>query len=83
MTCTVYRLLSDDISHITLELKTHLYSLCRHRWIHCMTDHSPLVEPPEDRKFLQDHVSSKTGTDEEYVPYSTTLPKIHSWQPNH
>ena len=56
--------------------------LYRHRWMHCMTDHTPIVEPPEERKFIMDHLESKTGTKDEYVPYSTTRPKIHSWKPN-
>ena len=49
--------------------------------MHCMTDNTPVVEPPEERKFLQDHVENKSGTKEEYIPYSTTRTKIHSWQP--
>lgn len=46
-----------------------------------MTDDSPVAKPPEYKKFLLDHVENKSGTNEEYVPYSTTRDKIHSWQP--
>ena len=53
-----------------------------HRWLHLMTDNPPTVEPPENRKFLIDHLENKSGTLDEYVPYSTTRPKIEQWQPN-
>jgi NADH:ubiquinone oxidoreductase subunit len=53
-----------------------------HRWLHSMTDHTPIVEPPEQHKFVVDHTVNTSGTSDEYIPYSTTRPKIHSWQPN-
>ncbi|EDO45329.1 predicted protein [Nematostella vectensis] len=52
-----------------------------HRWLHNMTDDPPSKVPPVPRKFFLDHETSKTGTDEKYVPYSTTRPKIESWTP--
>lgn len=52
-----------------------------HRWLHYMTDDPPTKVPPEPRKFIQPHETNKTGTKLEYVPYSTTLPKIEEWQP--
>ena len=57
------------------------FSLHRHRWLHYMTDHSPVEEPPEEKKFLQTHEENFSGTEHEYIPYSTTRPKIESWQP--
>ena len=50
-----------------------------HCWLHHMTDKVPGSEP--DKKFLLDHRENKTGTTQEYVPYSTTNPKIESWKP--
>ena len=50
-------------------------------WLHHMTDKSPAENPPEEKKFLQDHEENFSGTLKQYVPYSTTRPKIESWQP--
>jgi len=52
-----------------------------HRWLHYMTDRSPVEEPPEPKKFALSHQENVTGTEQEYIPYSTTRPKIESWQP--
>lgn len=52
-----------------------------HRWLHYITDDPPTTVPPEPRKFIQPHETNKTGTKLEYVPYSTTLPKIEEWVP--
>ena len=52
-----------------------------HRWLHYMTDDPPTKVPAEPRKFIQPHEINKTGTKLEYVPYSTTRPKIEEWQP--
>ncbi|XP_031557980.1 NADH dehydrogenase [ubiquinone] 1 alpha subcomplex subunit 12-like [Actinia tenebrosa] len=52
-----------------------------HRWMHYMTDETPVQSKPVQRKFLMDHERNYTGTKREYVPYSTTRPKIESWQP--
>jgi NADH dehydrogenase (ubiquinone) 1 alpha subcomplex subunit 12 len=29
-----------------------------------------------------DHIENKSGTQEAYMPYSTTKPKIQAWDPN-
>lgn len=52
-----------------------------HRWMHYMTDDPPTKVLPAERKFIQAHETNKTGTKLEYVPYSTTRPKIEEWQP--
>jgi len=52
-----------------------------HRWLHYITDDPPTTVPPEPRKFIQPHETNKTGTKLEYVPYSTTLPRIEEWVP--
>lgn len=64
-----------------IPVKWSLLSLHRHRWLHAMTDIPPTVEPPTQRKFLDEHVENLSGTDREYVPYSTTQPKIEAWRP--
>ncbi|XP_039263251.1 NADH dehydrogenase [ubiquinone] 1 alpha subcomplex subunit 12-like [Styela clava] len=52
-----------------------------HRWLHYMTDDPPTKVPPTPRPFMMKHEATKTGTDDCYVPYSTTRPKIQSWKP--
>ncbi|ELT96072.1 hypothetical protein CAPTEDRAFT_164106 [Capitella teleta] len=52
-----------------------------HRWMHHMTDDPPTVVPPVNYKWLPLHKENKTGTAGEYVPYSTTRPRIQAWQP--
>ncbi|XP_064387449.1 NADH dehydrogenase [ubiquinone] 1 alpha subcomplex subunit 12-like [Halichondria panicea] len=52
-----------------------------HRWLHHMGEHNPIAEPLEIRKFQLEHSENLSGTVREYVPYSTTRPKIESWQP--
>ena len=52
-----------------------------HRWLHYMTDDPPTSVPPEERKFFKTHIPNRTGSKKEYVPYSTTAPKIHTWEP--
>lgn len=32
-------------------------------------------------KWLADHTENLTGTKEQYMPYSTTRPKIEAWRP--
>ncbi|XP_076814638.1 NADH dehydrogenase [ubiquinone] 1 alpha subcomplex subunit 12-like [Clavelina lepadiformis] len=52
-----------------------------HRWLHYMTDDPPTKVPPKQRPFLIKHKRNMTGTNDCYVPYSTTRPKIESWKP--
>ena len=52
-----------------------------HRWMHHMTDDTPVAVPPTPRKFFVDHYRNMSGTNDRYVPYSTTLPKVESWSP--
>ncbi len=56
--------------------------ICRHRWLHYMTDDPPTTLPPVERKWMIDHKENLSGFPEgEYVPYSTTPPKIQAWKP--
>lgn len=32
-------------------------------------------------KWFEDHTENMSGTNEQYVPYSTTRPKIEAWVP--
>lgn len=32
-------------------------------------------------KWIAKHTENETGTERQYVPYSTTPPKIQAWQP--
>ncbi|XP_071162602.1 NADH dehydrogenase [ubiquinone] 1 alpha subcomplex subunit 12-like [Mytilus galloprovincialis] len=53
-----------------------------HGWLHYSTDETPIDNPPVKRKWMVDvHTENLSGTKECYVPYSTTRPKIESWQP--
>ena len=52
-----------------------------HRWLHYMTDDPPTEVAPAQRKFHAEHKPNLTGTDGDYIPYSTTRPKIQSWVP--
>merc|ERR1712080_809284 len=50
-------------------------------WMHYKTDKTPLQEPPADYPWMIPHKENKSGTNEAYVPYSTTRPKIQAWKP--
>ncbi|PAA81278.1 hypothetical protein BOX15_Mlig032450g1, partial [Macrostomum lignano] len=55
-----------------------------HRWLHSMTDDPPNKVPPSPQhKWLADHEQNPSGVNprREYVPYSTTRPKIEAWKP--
>merc|ERR1712098_35355 len=52
-----------------------------HRWIHYIGDEAPTVKPPVHRKWMVTHTENLSGTCKQYMPYSTTRPKIDSWEP--
>ncbi|XP_064633173.1 probable NADH dehydrogenase [ubiquinone] 1 alpha subcomplex subunit 12 [Lineus longissimus] len=52
-----------------------------HRWLHSITDKSPIEEPPKFERWMCDHEENFTGTNKDYVPYSTARPKVESWVP--
>merc|ERR1712179_33405 len=52
-----------------------------HGWLHYMTDKTPIEAPPVEKKWMALHTENFTGTDKQYVPYSTTRPKIEAWKP--
>ncbi|CAH1264450.1 NDUFA12 [Branchiostoma lanceolatum] len=53
-----------------------------HRWMHCIGEHPPTEVPLTNPKFKQEHRINFSGNSRQnYVPYTTTPPKIESWQP--
>lgn len=52
-----------------------------HRWLHYMTDDPPTMTDLPRRKWMVPHTENLTATDQQYVPYSTTRPKIEAWKP--
>jgi len=50
-------------------------------WLHYKTDDPPTKKPPVDYKWIVEHTENKSGTSEQYVPYTTTPPKIEPWVP--
>ncbi|XP_014782793.1 NADH dehydrogenase [ubiquinone] 1 alpha subcomplex subunit 12 [Octopus bimaculoides] len=53
-----------------------------HRWLHYIGDVPPSVSPPVSKPWMSPHIENPSGTCKEYVPYSTTRPKIESWKPS-
>ncbi|CAL1528163.1 unnamed protein product [Lymnaea stagnalis] len=52
-----------------------------HRWLQYITDEPPSTHPLPKRNWMADHTENLTGSSKEYVPYSTTRPKIEAWVP--
>ncbi|KAM3179075.1 hypothetical protein ACTXT7_001295 [Hymenolepis weldensis] len=53
-----------------------------HRWLHNMTDETPIAHPPERKPWMLDHQENLTLEEpNKYIPYSTTKPKIDAWEP--
>jgi len=52
-------------------------------WLHYKTDLPPHKDPSRPKyKWMLDHQANMSGTEEAYMPYSTTKPKITPWQPS-
>lgn len=52
-----------------------------HNWLHYVTDDSPIDKPRVNYKWMIDHKENLSGSQMQYVPYSTTPTKIESWSP--
>ncbi|KAK7499507.1 hypothetical protein BaRGS_00009159 [Batillaria attramentaria] len=52
-----------------------------HRWLSYISDEPPTVAKLPKRPWMAKHTENPSGTPDEYVPYSTTRPKIEAWQP--
>ncbi|KAL5241256.1 hypothetical protein ACI65C_008666 [Semiaphis heraclei] len=51
-------------------------------WIHYKTDLLPYNDPSRPKyKWMAKHTENETGTNRQYVPYSTMPPKIQAWVP--
>ena len=50
-------------------------------WMHHKTDIPPTEKPPVHYDWMKEHAMNPSGTSHQYVPYSTTKPKIQSWTP--
>ncbi|XP_071549967.1 NADH dehydrogenase [ubiquinone] 1 alpha subcomplex subunit 12 [Panulirus ornatus] len=50
-------------------------------WLHHMADKPPTEVPPTSYAWQSGHEENKTGTEDAYMPYSTTKPKIQAWIP--
>ncbi|CAG9764354.1 unnamed protein product [Ceutorhynchus assimilis] len=53
-------------------------------WLHYKTDYIPECDPGRpspNYKWMLEHTENFTGTPGQYMPYSTTMPKIHAWVP--
>jgi len=50
-------------------------------WMHHKTDIPPTEKPPVHYDWMKEHSMNQSGTSHQYVPYSTTKPKIQSWKP--
>ncbi|BHF59314.1 NADH dehydrogenase 1 alpha subcomplex subunit 12 ndufa12/DAP13 [Sparganum proliferum] len=56
----------------------------RHRWLHYMTDQTPITHPPDRKPWMQDHKENTTlQPDAKYIPFPTVKPKIEAWNPKH
>ncbi|XP_049824429.1 probable NADH dehydrogenase [ubiquinone] 1 alpha subcomplex subunit 12 [Aethina tumida] len=51
-------------------------------WLHYKTDLVPDQDPSRPKyKWMSDHTENLSGTPGQYMPYSTTRPKIEAWAP--
>ncbi|CAK9800551.1 Probable NADH dehydrogenase [ubiquinone] 1 alpha subcomplex subunit 12 [Anthophora plagiata] len=51
-------------------------------WLHYKTDLPPHKDPSRPKyKWMLDHQENLSGTNQAYMPYSTTKPKIIPWKP--
>jgi NADH dehydrogenase (ubiquinone) 1 alpha subcomplex subunit 12 len=51
-----------------------------HMWLHRISDVAPSRQSPAPYKFKEAHTANLTGTEGEYRPYNTTVPKIFPWR---
>ncbi|XP_023949877.1 probable NADH dehydrogenase [ubiquinone] 1 alpha subcomplex subunit 12 [Bicyclus anynana] len=51
-------------------------------WLHYKTDLLPHQDPGRPKyKWMAEHTENLSGTTGQYVPYSTTRPKVEAWMP--
>lgn len=51
-------------------------------WLHYKTDLTPDKDPSRPKhRWMMDHTENFSGTPGQFMPYSTTRPKIEAWVP--
>ncbi|KAL4227064.1 NADH dehydrogenase 1 alpha subcomplex subunit 12 ndufa12/DAP13 [Mactra antiquata] len=50
-------------------------------WLQYSREESPVENPAPDRQWYGPHIDNRSGSKDEYVPYSTAKPKVQSWTP--
>lgn len=58
-----------------------LFYQYRRSWLQYSREESPIEKPAVPRKWYGEHIDNKSGSPEEYVPYSTAKPKVEAWRP--
>jgi len=58
-----------------------LFEYFRRLWLQYSREDSPVEKPAVPRKWFGPHIDNRSGTKDEYVPYSTATPKIQAWKP--
>jgi len=67
--------------HVWLDYNASQISPEWHGWMHYSTDLPPTIKPPVEKRWMTNHIENLTGTDRQYVPYSTTRQKVQAWVP--
>ncbi|XP_076468839.1 putative NADH dehydrogenase [ubiquinone] 1 alpha subcomplex subunit 12 [Babylonia areolata] len=52
-----------------------------HRWLSYISDEPPPIANLPRSQWMAKHTENMSGTSGEYVPYSTTRPKVEAWKP--
>ncbi|XP_052781038.1 probable NADH dehydrogenase [ubiquinone] 1 alpha subcomplex subunit 12 [Mya arenaria] len=50
-------------------------------WLQYTREENPVEKSTEPKKWFGPHVYNRTGKSDQYIPYSTTRPKIQAWEP--
>ncbi|XP_054743671.1 probable NADH dehydrogenase [ubiquinone] 1 alpha subcomplex subunit 12 [Anastrepha obliqua] len=68
--------------HLNLEYDGSQIPADWYGWMHYKTDLPPTRDGSRPKyKWMADHSENLSGTKEQYMPYSTTTPKIEAWDP--
>ncbi|XP_060524877.1 probable NADH dehydrogenase [ubiquinone] 1 alpha subcomplex subunit 12 [Cylas formicarius] len=70
------------VPHFALEYDASQVPAEWYGWLHHKTDLLPHCDPSRPKyKWMAQHIENLSGTPGQYVPYSTTRPKIQAWVP--
>ncbi|XP_018804526.1 PREDICTED: probable NADH dehydrogenase [ubiquinone] 1 alpha subcomplex subunit 12 [Bactrocera latifrons] len=68
--------------HLNLEYDGSQIPADWYGWMHYKTDLPPIRDGSRPKyKWMADHSENLSGTKEQYMPYSTTPPKVQAWDP--